>query len=891
MLLQKGKKILKPHVIPMTNTIDGPVQVGQRIPSQAGQNEKYLQTDGVSLAWATSAASLPSQSGQNGKFLTTDGSSVSWGASSGALPASMAHHGGSSKKRLRTNDSTTWEYVDDKFTGLDDTPANYGTAGQVLQSTGSTTQWVDALRPIAVALAGGVLTIVNSDSSIVTTNVDSESFTWKVYAQESNLPSASTFHGMFAHVHGTGYAYYAHSGTWHKLAKFSEVPNPTGNDDKYVKVNSSGNGFVYEDSEIPNHGQQAVDDGAADTADGRNVGKFLVVEPSDSSGEALEFSSFIKLVNASPSYLQCSVDILPEDNSQSIGVDATPWERIIANEVGKTAAHSLLLPAARPGSTQYLTCTSAGQLGFATPSSGVTTLPALTDVSISSPSANQILQYNGTNWVNTAQGFVPTLFRQLVDYPSSTGSNGQILQTNGSGTHTWVDLPLPDLHGLSDVSISSLSANQILHYNGTNWVNTAKDVVPTLFAQLIDYPSSAGSNGQILQTNGSGTHTWVDLPLPDLHGLSDVSISSLSANQMLQYNGTNWVNITPAAGVTTFTGLTDTPSSYTANHLLAVNGAGNAVALTSNIQVDGAGVSVAQLNAQSNGVSNIGDNSHVFNMVWCNRLRAGGAGVEFVLPTTAGTAGQLLQWPTSGNSLVWGALPTPTYPKVDARSQSGSNLTLQNTNGTTSTISADGILWGSRFYKQIIENTLYTHRDQEYPDPNAISWSNGVRYNETIGVPYTLWPGGHIIYSWLNGYQYRFNAIYFIRWYNTRFNWDFGVYGSDNKLDWTQLGTFNLNSTANFTDGKSSSTQTLGGTSISFAARTANDAGIYLSLGYGSTPGNRLGNHIERFTFANDNYYRFYMLKHIGPSAGLTLGASMNAPDGTLNSMNEIEWG
>ena len=38
-----------------------------------------------------------------------------------------------------------------------------------------------------------------------------------VYSQESDLPSASTYHGMFAHVHGTGKGYYAHAGNWVKL--------------------------------------------------------------------------------------------------------------------------------------------------------------------------------------------------------------------------------------------------------------------------------------------------------------------------------------------------------------------------------------------------------------------------------------------------------------------------------------------------------------------------------------------------------------------------------------------------------------------------------------------------------------------------------------------------
>jgi len=43
------------------------------------------------------------------------------------------------------------------------------------------------------------------------------SLNWEVYSVEANLPSAATKHGMFAHVHGTGSAYFAHDGGWKKL--------------------------------------------------------------------------------------------------------------------------------------------------------------------------------------------------------------------------------------------------------------------------------------------------------------------------------------------------------------------------------------------------------------------------------------------------------------------------------------------------------------------------------------------------------------------------------------------------------------------------------------------------------------------------------------------------
>ena len=38
-----------------------------------------------------------------------------------------------------------------------------------------------------------------------------------VFSTEGDLPSASTYHGMFAHVHATGKGYFAHGGAWHQL--------------------------------------------------------------------------------------------------------------------------------------------------------------------------------------------------------------------------------------------------------------------------------------------------------------------------------------------------------------------------------------------------------------------------------------------------------------------------------------------------------------------------------------------------------------------------------------------------------------------------------------------------------------------------------------------------
>ena len=47
------------------------------------------------------------------------------------------------------------------------------------------------------------------------------------FDQVSDLPSATDWHGMFAHVHSTGAAYYAHGGQWVQLANNSDIPTDT----------------------------------------------------------------------------------------------------------------------------------------------------------------------------------------------------------------------------------------------------------------------------------------------------------------------------------------------------------------------------------------------------------------------------------------------------------------------------------------------------------------------------------------------------------------------------------------------------------------------------------------------------------------------------------------
>jgi hypothetical protein len=57
----------------------------------------------------------------------------------------------------------------------------------------------------------------------------------------------------------------------------------------------------------------------------------------------------------------------------------------------------------------------------------------------------------------------------------STGLNGQFLVSTGTGVQ-WKTLDTTTLDGLTDVAINSPEAQQVLKFNGTQWVNADNDV-------------------------------------------------------------------------------------------------------------------------------------------------------------------------------------------------------------------------------------------------------------------------------------------------------------------------------------------------------------------------------------------------------------------------------
>jgi len=107
----------------------------------------------------------------------------------------------------------------------------------------------DGLRTAAGKLnenLNEIYSTLGDGENLLNTDVDfgpNKIFYSNVFQTEQDLQavSASTYHGMVAHVHATGALYYAHAGIWRKLLTSDPADNTTNYDDPLDTVAYTGN--------------------------------------------------------------------------------------------------------------------------------------------------------------------------------------------------------------------------------------------------------------------------------------------------------------------------------------------------------------------------------------------------------------------------------------------------------------------------------------------------------------------------------------------------------------------------------------------------------------------------------------------------------------------------
>jgi len=94
-------------------------------------------------------------------------------------------------------------------------------------------------------------TLISSSAQIASSDLDmngNKVLFANVYGGTGDLPSAATYHGMFAHVHSTGQGYFAHAGQWIELATSeslsSTITNNTGSLSTKVDNQNANSGSI-----------------------------------------------------------------------------------------------------------------------------------------------------------------------------------------------------------------------------------------------------------------------------------------------------------------------------------------------------------------------------------------------------------------------------------------------------------------------------------------------------------------------------------------------------------------------------------------------------------------------------------------------------------------------
>jgi hypothetical protein len=182
---------------------------------------------------------------------------------------------------------------------------------------------------------------------------------------------------------------------------------------------------------------------------------------------------------------------------------------------------------------------------------------------------------NGTNYVGIQ---APASLAANVTYtlPTADGTNAQVLQTNGSGTLSFVSL-------LTTAATTTAGAILELREGTNNGTNYVRIQAPASLAANVTYtlPTADGTSGQLLSTNGSGTLSWAST-----NGNTFQTIAVAGQSNVVADSTTDTLTLAAGTGITLTTNATTDTVTIT-NSVTAPNTFGTiAVAGQSNVVAD-----------------------------------------------------------------------------------------------------------------------------------------------------------------------------------------------------------------------------------------------------------------------------------------------------------------
>lgn len=489
-------------------------------------------------------ALLPAQSGNSGKYLTTNGTAASWATiSSGATnlnglsdvtitsatTGEVLRYNGSQwvDAQLGYSDLSGLPTLVTNLNGLSDVTITAAATGEVLRYNGS--QWIDAqLGYSDLSGAPSNVSFFNNDAGYLTDvvldltpqlggNLDVNG-KYIVSTSNGNVSIAPDGTGLLevrgnsndgairlnctANTHGVTIKSPPHAAA----ATYTLVlPTSAGLVDQVLRTDGAGN-------------LSWVAQGGGGAANLDDLGDVTITAPS--TGEVLRYNGS-QWVDAQLSYADLSG--VPTALSQ------------FSNDTG------------------FISDITSEPLGD------------LSNVVLTSPVNGNVLSYNGTNWINTAAppaDISGSSIGQLNDVDTTTSPpvNGEGLiwnSTSGNWEPGTVSAGPVALDDLTDVVITAAVAGEVLRFNGTSWVDAVLD-----YSDLTGAPSLA-----TVATSGDYDDLINRPAIPSvINDLGDVVITSPASGQILEYNGTSWVNVANSGGggPTSIDDLTDVDTSTVA---------------------------------------------------------------------------------------------------------------------------------------------------------------------------------------------------------------------------------------------------------------------------------------------------------------------------------------
>ena len=304
-----------------------------------------------------------------------------------------------------------------------------------------------------------------------------------LFSAWSDLPSASTYHGAFAHVHERGKGYFSHAGAWYEL------------------VNKELNGTIGVGTEVYNIGVTSVS-----TLDVLGVSTFRgnvdINANTDISG-TLDVNGQTTLVGLNVAGVGTFANNI-HANGNIVGDNATNITGI--NNISAVSA-SFSGNVSIGGTLTYEDVTNVDAIGIITARSGIKVLAG---------GINAVGVVTATSYIGNAANMTGLTGASAATYGSATvtpvitvDANGRIsnittatISGGGGGTGGKFVENATGIHTLGNVGIGTTTASDKLKVLG--------DLAFTGALKVTDLGLS-GSNGQYLKSVGSGV-TWAAFP-------------------------------------------------------------------------------------------------------------------------------------------------------------------------------------------------------------------------------------------------------------------------------------------------------------------------------------------------------------------------------------------